>query len=206
MPKIYITRHGQTIWNTQNMYQGWHDSALTEKGQNQATAIGQFLADKDIKNVYFSPLGRVIQTKDLIIEQFSKQDLIQISDDRLKECHYGDLEGKVEEEVKQNLLAQGIDRSNLEVKLNWQFPNGENYNQVFDRIESFLNEILPKIQTNTMIVAHSGTVRCLWAILNQIHRRDAMEYKPNNGQLICFDTEENLCNILDFNTDFNTKL
>ncbi len=220
--KIYITRHGQTIWNIQKLYQGHLNSDLTPTGINQAMAIGKFLKDKNITQIYYSPLERVVQTKNLIVEQFEDkekmqnnlknniQSIPQTPDDRLKECNYGELEGKSEATLHDNLLKIGIDRKDLNTKLNWKFPKGENYNQVFERVESFVSEILlnknqkdqkiiQKTEEATLIVGHCGTTRCLWAILNNITRLEAMKYKPNNGELICYDTTTKLCEIIDFN-------
>ncbi|TQR15623.1 histidine phosphatase family protein [Psychrobacillus soli] len=44
---LYITRHGETVWNTQKRMQGWSDSELTEKGISNAVSLGSF--NKKIK-------------------------------------------------------------------------------------------------------------------------------------------------------------
>jgi probable phosphoglycerate mutase len=187
MSKIYITRHGQTIWNTQEKYQGSKDSNLTQKGKDQAVEVGKLLVDKNIKLVYHSSLGRVLETVDFILSQVPDSNLIQRkTDHRLNECSYGDFEGMDETDVKNLLLEQGIDRSDPATKLTYQFPNGEDYDMVFDRVKDFLDEILPTNQ-DILIVAHNGSVRSLWAILNKIPRIKAMEYKPKNGELLSFE-------------------
>lgn len=209
--KIYIARHGQTFWNIQKLYQSWGNSDLTQVGINQAVAMGKFLNNANIQKIYYSPLQRVIQTKNLILDQFEEQQKIlirsQTSDDRLKECNYGELEGKSELTLHNNLVKIGINRNLAETKLNWQFPNGENYNQVFDRVQEFVNKNLHDVMLSNLrggsilIVGHCGTTRCLWAILNDIPRIEAMGYKPNNGELICYDIESKLCEIINFNNN-----
>ncbi|MEO1249511.1 MAG: histidine phosphatase family protein, partial [Pseudomonadota bacterium] len=63
---IYFVRHGETEWNVIGRFQGQHDSHLTERGREQAHAVGQILAREidDIAPVDFvsSPLGRTLET------------------------------------------------------------------------------------------------------------------------------------------------
>ena len=60
--KLYITRHGETQWNTEKKMQGWQNSDLTGQGIENATRLGERLKDVDFSNIYSSPLGRAMDT------------------------------------------------------------------------------------------------------------------------------------------------
>jgi len=66
MLTLYITRHGETVWNTQKRMQGWKDSPLTETGRQNAFSLGERLAHIPFRAVYSSPSGRTKETASLI--------------------------------------------------------------------------------------------------------------------------------------------
>ena len=65
--KIYFVRHGETVWNTLRIFQGSSNSPLTETGREQAKRLGEKLKDTKFTKFYSSPLGRTIETSELII-------------------------------------------------------------------------------------------------------------------------------------------
>lgn len=69
MLKLYLVRHGQTEWNIQKRMQGWEDSALTEKGVNNAIALRKKLEGVEFTAAYTSTSERTIETARLIIEK-----------------------------------------------------------------------------------------------------------------------------------------
>ena len=87
---IYIIRHGQTELNNAHVLQGRSDYPLNEKGIVQAREVGQWFTDQGIvfSYVYSSPLGRAVQTAELITKERSI-----VIDDRLIEMDYGPYEG-----------------------------------------------------------------------------------------------------------------
>ena len=58
--KIYLVRHGETVWNVENRIQGRLDSPVTEVGIRQISALCRDLADKSITSIIASPLGRSV--------------------------------------------------------------------------------------------------------------------------------------------------
>ena len=98
---VYITRHGQTQWNTEFRMQGQFDSPLTESGVNGAIALGGQIAqlpDK-IKVCYASPMPRTMRTATLIQEN-SGYDFPVISEPNLIEMDLGSWEGMRREDAK----------------------------------------------------------------------------------------------------------
>ena len=66
--KIYLVRHGETLWNSQQRWQGSKNSPLTELGIQQATLTRDLLAASPIDLAYVSPLQRATQTLDIILQ------------------------------------------------------------------------------------------------------------------------------------------
>ncbi|SDZ10162.1 probable phosphoglycerate mutase [Evansella caseinilytica] len=66
MLTLYITRHGETLWNTQKKMQGWNDCELTEKGKKNARYLSARLKETTFHSVYSSPSKRAVSTTTLI--------------------------------------------------------------------------------------------------------------------------------------------
>ena len=66
--KLYFVRHGQTLWNTKKMFQGIKNSNLTDLGKEQARKLKESLKDINFTHYYTSPLGRAIETIDILTE------------------------------------------------------------------------------------------------------------------------------------------
>lgn len=58
MTRVFLIRHGQTVWNVEQRYQGQIESSLTDLGQEQFRCVAAALAHEPIRSVYTSPLGR----------------------------------------------------------------------------------------------------------------------------------------------------
>jgi len=95
MYKLVLIRHGQSTWNQENLFTGWTDVDLTERGVNEGKEAGQRLreAGLNFRFAYTSLLKRAIKTLNYVLEEM---DLMWIPVEktwRLNEKHYGDLQG-----------------------------------------------------------------------------------------------------------------
>jgi 2,3-bisphosphoglycerate-dependent phosphoglycerate mutase len=96
MPDLVLLRHGQSAWNQQNLFTGWHDVDLTPQGETEAVAAGVLLADQeglDLRVVHTSLLTRAIRTADLALDAADRSWLPVRRHWRLNERHYGALQG-----------------------------------------------------------------------------------------------------------------
>ncbi|MBS5823829.1 MAG: histidine phosphatase family protein, partial [Clostridium argentinense] len=84
--RLYITRHGQTKWNTEKRMQGFKNSDLTEKGINNAKKLGKALENIEFSRVYSSPLGRTMDTSKYIL---GDRNIEIVTADYLKEINLG---------------------------------------------------------------------------------------------------------------------
>ena len=93
--KLVLCRHGQSEWNLKNLFTGWTDVELTEKGRNEALAAGRLLKDLDytFDVAYTSVLKRAIGTLWIMLEEMDRMWIPVVRDWRLNERHYGALQG-----------------------------------------------------------------------------------------------------------------
>jgi 2,3-bisphosphoglycerate-dependent phosphoglycerate mutase len=97
MPQLVLLRHGQSQWNAENLFTGWHDVDLTELGEDEARQAGRLLADEpglDLRILHTSVLTRAVRTAGLALDEAGRGWLPVRRHWRLNERHYGDLQGK----------------------------------------------------------------------------------------------------------------
>ncbi len=159
--RLYLTRHGQTLWNLEGRFQGWNDSPLSEKGKSNAKALGERLKDICFYEVYSSSVGRAMDTACIISGIDSKQ-LIQ--DDDLREINLGSWEGKSVKEVKEKFPKEYDDF--------WHNPHlykrvgSESYYDVQKRALKSINKIIDKnknTERNILVVTHTITLKTIMA-------------------------------------------
>ena len=92
---LVLLRHGESAWNRENRFTGWHDVDLTEDGETQGRAAGRLLADSgiDIGVVHTSLQKRAIRTANLALEEADQLWVPVRRSWRLNERHYGALQG-----------------------------------------------------------------------------------------------------------------
>lgn len=155
---LFITRHGRTLWNEEHRFQGQQNSDLTLEGRQAADQLRQTIDDLSFDAVYVSPLGRTIETANIL---FPNQGYTL--DDRLKEMNFGVLEGLKEEDVLSNygeLYSALWNHPENYTKA----PMGESFEEVFDRIDDFINFLIKKHSKDTvMIITHGMYIACLLA-------------------------------------------
>ena len=173
MPKIYLLRHGETVWNTEQRIQGQLDSPLTPKGRMQAAQNGERLRDllgETHFKVISSPLGRALSTAEIIASKIGLTPAEIRLEDRLREISFGNWEGKTWTEVKET-DAQAYN-SRLEDRWTVRSPGGENYQDVAERLQSWSTGL----NNETLVVISHG---CAGRILRTIHANLDRDETPN---------------------------
>jgi 2,3-bisphosphoglycerate-dependent phosphoglycerate mutase len=92
---LVLLRHGQSTWNLENLFTGWHDVPLSEKGVTEAIDAGRLIRDADLSPevLHTSVLVRAIETADLALAELGLTWIPVRRSWRLNERHYGALEG-----------------------------------------------------------------------------------------------------------------
>lgn len=93
--RLVLLRHGQSVWNLENLFTGWTDVGLTEKGEEEARTAGRLMAEEGLKPdvMHTSVLTRATETADLALEEAGWSDIPTKRSWRLNERHYGALQG-----------------------------------------------------------------------------------------------------------------
>lgn len=159
--KLYLTRHGQTLWNIEGRFQGWDDSPLSEKGKSNALALKERLKDTDFFEVYSSPAGRAITTAQ-IVSDFEIDRIIL--DKNLREINLGSWQGRLVKEVETEYPK--------EYSAFWFSPHlykregSETYYDVQKRALVTINSIIKKYfdtDINILLVTHAITLKTIMA-------------------------------------------
>lgn len=95
MKRLILLRHGQSQWNLENRFTGWHDVDLTDQGRSEAQEAGRLMLAAEIlpQAVFTSVLKRAIRTAWIALDELDRLWIPMIKDWRLNERHYGALQG-----------------------------------------------------------------------------------------------------------------
>lgn len=92
---VVMVRHGESEWNQKNLFCGWYDAQLSEKGQKEAAAAGKAIKDAKMKFdvAHTSVLSRAQKTLEIILKESGQEGIPVLKSWRLNERHYGGLTG-----------------------------------------------------------------------------------------------------------------
>ncbi len=153
--KITYFVHGTTTDNEANLSSGWNDVALSELGKRQSEELTDKTSQHNFDVVFTSDLSRAYQSARITWGDRYKI----VKDSRLRECNYGDLNGK----------SSDIVEPLQEKSINKPMPHGESYEQVKARIESFLIDLKKNHDgTHIAIVAHKAPQLALDVLLRNM--------------------------------------
>lgn len=185
--KIYFIRHGETIWNTVKRFQGSSNSPLTELGRNQALKLGKRLKNTNFTNFYSSPLGRTIETSQLILKDRNiKIDTI----DEFKEISVGDMEGMDREFFASRFPTELYNLFNNPKEYDPSKIHGESYFELIKRVENGLNKIISshKKDDTVAIVTHGVTLKAILKIIKNLSFEEIIDVEiPKNTSLTIVD-------------------
>ena len=151
--------HGTTTDNEQHISSGWKDVDISKKGIQQSLEL-PILNTTKFDTVFCSDLLRAVHSTELSF----KDKYPIVIDKRLRECNYGDYNGKPSD-IVEPLQEQMIYT---------RFPNGESYEDVKERIQSFLEDIKDKYDgKHIAIVAHKAPQLALDTILSNMTWEEA---------------------------------
>lgn len=155
---IYLTRHGQTLWNIEKRLQGRGNSPLTEEGIERAKELRDRIKNIHIDIIYSSPIERALNTANIIK---GDKDIEVVTDDGLMEMCFGDYEGRITDEIMKENPSWNIDLI-MKGDTKLSAPNGENLAEVRDRVSKAMDRIIEENKGKTiLIVAHGITLKAL---------------------------------------------
>jgi 2,3-bisphosphoglycerate-dependent phosphoglycerate mutase len=218
--KIVFLRHGESIWNKENLFTGWTDVELSEKGTQEAMEAGRVLRSEGyvFDVAHTSVLKRAIKTLWLALEEMDLMWIPIYNSWRLNERHYGDLQGlnKVAmvdrfgaEQVKlwrrsfdvpPPALSANDDRSpakdpryaNLKAK---DIPMAECLKDTVARVLPYWHETLvPSIRSGkrVLVTAHGNSLRALVMYLDNMSEADIVGLNIPTGVPLVYEFNEDM--------------
>jgi len=156
--KLFLIRHGQTLWNEEGRYQGNKDIDLTEEGIKQARLTAEYLSDVKFSCIYSSPLKRAVDTAKIINETNKGKNLKIIIRENLKEMHFGKWEGMKFEQLGREFHDEF--QQWLKDPYNYCPTGGESFRKVKKRAIEEIEKIVKESEDggNVAVVTHGGII------------------------------------------------
>lgn len=190
---LVLVRHGQSEWNLKNLFTGWADPGLTDKGVGEATAAGRQLHERgyEFDIAFTSVLSRAQRTLTLMLEELGQQDLETIRDQALNERDYGDLVGLNKDDAREKWGDEQVHiwRRSFDVPP----PGGESLKDTADRVlPYFKSDILPRVLAGerTIIAAHGNSLRALVMALDNLSPEEIIKMEIATGVPIIYQLSE----------------
>jgi 2,3-bisphosphoglycerate-dependent phosphoglycerate mutase len=168
---LVLVRHGQSDWNLKNLFTGWKDPDLTEKGVGEARAAGRRLKALGLgfDIAFTSALTRAQHTCTLLLEELGQGGLETIRDQALNERDYGDLSGLNKDDARARWGEDQVHvwRRSYDVSP----PGGESLKDTVARVlPYYCQEILPRVLRGERVVvaAHGNSLRALVMVLDRL--------------------------------------
>ena len=168
---LVLVRHGQSDWNLKNLFTGWKDPDLTEKGVAEAEDAGRRLKAEGLSFdvAYTSVLKRAQRTLDLALAELGQTGLKIHRDQALNERDYGDLSGLNKDDARAKWGEEQVHiwRRSYDVPP----PGGESLKDTLARtLPDFVQEILPCVLRGerTLVAAHGNSLRALIMVLEKL--------------------------------------
>lgn len=181
---LVLVRHGQSEWNEKNLFTGWKDPQLTQKGIEEAIKAGNELKKMGytFDKMFTSDLFRAQETGRIILEQMGTPLIPTISDQCLNERNYGDLAGLNKDEARKKWGNDQVHewRRSFDIPP----PGGESLKDTAERVlPYFKNNIIPDLQKglNVLIAAHGNSLRALVMNLEKIHSEEIVKLEIATG-------------------------
>ena len=157
--EVVFETHATSEDNETGIATGWLPGRLSAAGREQAEELGARRCDDGIAVVFVSDLGRAVETAKLA---FAGSSLPVVRDSRLRECNYGELNGRPVAELDAQRLR----------RVETPFPGGESYHDVVERTRSFLADLARDEPSRVLVIAHSAN---RWAIEHLLEGRAVEE-------------------------------
>ncbi|MCG6503094.1 2,3-diphosphoglycerate-dependent phosphoglycerate mutase [Kingella pumchi] len=212
--ELVFIRHGQSEWNAKNLFTGWRDVNLSEKGVAEAQAAGQKLAAAgyEFDQAFTSVLTRAIKTCNIVLEESGQLWVPQTKSWRLNERHYGALQGLDKQQTAEKYGADQVhiwrrsydtlppllpeddefsarkDRRYAHLAAD-TVPDGENLKITLERVlPLWQDEIAPAILAGkrVLVAAHGNSLRALAKHIEGIGDDEIMKLEIPTGQPLVY--------------------
>jgi 2,3-bisphosphoglycerate-dependent phosphoglycerate mutase len=218
--KLILVRHGQSTWNVENLFTGWHDVDLSDQGRKEAAQAGrELLREKlDIDIAFTSVLKRAIRTLWIILDEMDRMWVPVERSWQLNERHYGGLQGlnKAQTVEKHGESQVKIWRRSYDIpppKLEpdderhprfdpryagvnpADLPAAESLKDTLARVLPYWNSrIAPELRAgrNVLVAAHGNSLRAMVKMLDNVSEKDIVELNIPTGVPLLYELNAEL--------------
>jgi len=216
--RLILLRHGESVWNAKNLFTGWVDVELSDKGRQEAAKGGQLLKAANLLPdvLHTSLLKRAINTAEIALSAAGINSIPTKRSWRLNERHYGALQGKDKAETLKTFGEQqfALWRRSFDVpppaiadddqysqkndskysNLGSELPKTECLKDVVARVMPYLNnEIFSDLKAGkiVLITAHGNSIRAIVKYLDEISDIDIAQVNIPTGIPLLYELDEN---------------
>ena len=186
---LILVRHGESEWNLKNLFTGWKDPGITEKGIAEARETGKKIKQANlVPTVFFtSALKRAQHSLDLILEELGIVNLTITRNQALNERDYGDLAGLNKDDARQKWGEEQV--------LTWrrsydvQPPGGESLKDTAARAVPYYEaEILPHLKAGktVLVSAHGNSLRALVMAIEGLTPEEILKREIATGEPVVY--------------------
>ena len=186
---LVLVRHGQSEWNLKNLFTGWRDVDLTEKGVAEAKEAGRKLKAQGIAFdiAFTSALKRAQRTLDLMLTEMDQSGIPIVRDQALNERDYGDLSGLNKDDARKKWGEEQVHvwRRSYDIAP----PGGESLRDTLARtLPYYVQEILPAVLQGkrTVVAAHGNSLRALVMVLERLSPEGILKREIATGVPIIY--------------------
>lgn len=197
---IYLTRHGETMFNDLDKVQGWSDTPLTDEGEEVAVDLGQGLAKEEVtfQSVYSSDMKRAHDTADAVLSGLEQEDEQVHEMEGLREAGSGQFEGESLETINEDQAKEaGYDsyeeyeseeRKPNEDEWSWlanahYYADQSGYAEGADKVQERMTDAIEKIAEkqseegggNVLVVSHGMSINVMLAGMTDKYEGDSLE-------------------------------
>lgn len=216
--QLVLVRHGESEWNRLNLFTGWHDVELSEKGREEAREAGRLLRDEgfDFDVCYTSYLKRAIDTLNFILAEMDREWLPVVKTWKMNERHYGALQGlnKAETAAKYGEEQVKIWRRSFDVpppeldegdprnprsQTQYRYENkdelplAESLKTTIARVMPYYHDVIERDMAagrRVIIASHGNSLRALVKYLDGISDREIVELNIPTGVPLLYEFDE----------------
>ena len=218
--KLILVRHGQSVWNVENLFTGWHDVDLSDQGRQEAAQAGRELVNEKlaVDIAFTSVLKRAIRTLWIALDEMDRMWIPVERSWRLNERHYGALQGlnKAQTVEKHGEAQVKVWRRSYDVpppKLELddprhprfdaryagvpaaELPAAESLKDTLARVLPFWNSrIAPELRAgrNVLVAAHGNSLRAMVKMLDNVPEKDIVELNIPTGVPLLYELDAQL--------------
>ncbi len=186
---LVLVRHGESEWNRLNLFTGWRNPDLTEKGLIEARVAGRMIRDHRIKFdiAFTSVLKRAQHTLDIMLDEMNQPGVSIMRDAALNERDYGELSGLNKDEARKKWGEGQV----MQWRRSFDIPppGGESLKDTLDRVKPYYDNVIwPQIAQgkNVIVTAHGNSLRAMMMILEGLSGDEILKREFATGAPILF--------------------